>query len=377
MKYFMIAGEASGDLHGSNLIRALKTLDKGCTVQCWGGDEMAFAGALVLKHYRELAFMGFVEVVKNLPTILRNLKLCKEQISAYRPDVLVLIDYPGFNLRIAKWAKARGMRVVYYISPQVWAWKARRVETIRKVVDQMLVILPFEEAFYRKWDYGVQYVGHPLTEVVDAFIAAEAPPPLADRPIIAVLPGSRRQEVATKLPVMLAVAGAFPQYQFIVAKAPSLEDAFYAPFLEGQDNIRAVRGQTYALLSQAHAALVTSGTATLETALFKVPQVVCYKGSPLSYAIARRLVKIKYISLVNLILDRPVVKELIQHELTPANVKAELSKLLQEDVRNRMLEDYDTLYRLLKKGGAASQQAALAIISSAQSSALASASAQG
>ena len=366
MKYFMIAGEASGDLHGSNLVRGIKQLDKGCTVQCWGGEEMAFAGALVLKHYRELAFMGFVEVVKNLPAILRKLKQCKADILAYKPDVLVLIDYPGFNLRIAKWAKEQGIRVVYYISPQVWAWKAGRVETIRKVVDLMLVILPFEEAFYRQRDYKVTYVGHPLTEVVDAFREEGKLVPLSDKPIVAVLPGSRKQEVATKLPIMLTAADQFPEYQFIVAKAPSLNDAFYAPFLEGRANIAAVRGQTYALLSQAEAALVTSGTATLETALFRVPQVVCYKGSPISYAIAKRLVKIKYISLVNLIMDRPVVKELIQGALTPQSVKEELSRLLDDKVRNKMKADYDALYDLLKKGGSASQQAAMAIMAHVQ-----------
>jgi lipid-A-disaccharide synthase len=363
MNYYLIAGEASGDLHGSNLIKELKLLDKDARIRCWGGDLMQEAGGEVVKHYRELAFMGFAEVIRNLPTILANMKFCKEDVARFDPDVLILIDYPGFNLRIAKWAKARGMRVIYYISPQVWAWKESRVKTIRKVVDRMLVILPFEKDFYHKWDYKVEYIGHPLVQVVQEFREKNNPAPITGKPVVALLPGSRKQEVSKKLPVMLEASRNFPQYQFIVAKATSLEDEFYAPFLQGYPGVQSVKGKTYHLLVQAAAALVTSGTATLETALFDVPQVVCYKGSPLSYQIAKRLIKIKYISLVNLIMDRPVVTELIQDELTVKNITRELESILLDEGRiSKIKSDYAELHRLLKQGGHASRRAAQEII---------------
>lgn len=379
MKYYIIAGEASGDLHGSNLVKELKKLDGQADIRSWGGDLMQAAGAAVVKHYRDLAFMGFIEVVKNLPAILRNLKFCKEDILRFQPDVLVLIDYPGFNLRIAKWAKQQGLKIVYYISPQVWAWKEGRVKGIRKYVDKMLVILPFEKAFYQKWNYEVEYIGHPLAQVVEESSRQHIPVTLVKSgrlssgdniEVIALLPGSRQQELLVKLPIMLEASKRFPQYQFIIAQAPSLPIEFYNSLIAAYPNVDiAVAGQTYALLAKAKAALVTSGTATLETALFGVPQVVCYKGSNISYQIARRLVKIKYISLVNLIMDKPVVKELIQHELTPENLAAELKEiLLNPDRIARIKADYANLKSLLQQGGNASQRAAQEIIGIVQAS---------
>lgn len=363
MKYYLIAGEASGDLHGSNLIKELRKLDAQCQVRCWGGDLMQQAGGELVKHYKDLAFMGFVEVVMNLRTILRNLRFCKEDILASKPDVLVLIDYPGFNLRIARWAKERGFRVIFYISPQVWAWKEGRVKMIKECVDKMLVILPFETAFYEKWDYKVEYVGHPLVEVIQTWQAHGDKKKISIKPVIALLPGSRKQEILKKLPVMLEVSRLFTGYDFVVAKAPGQEDAFYEELLGQYTNVFSVRNETYRLLSQAVAALVTSGTATLETALFGVPEVVCYKGSPVSYWIARRLVKIKWISLVNLIMDKEVVKELIQDDLTVENLKRELDLILHDTNRQQQLQhDYNALKELLGKQGNASARAAQSIV---------------
>jgi lipid-A-disaccharide synthase len=395
MKYYIIAGEASGDLHGSNLIKELKKIDAKAEIRCWGGDLMQAAGGVLVKHYKELAFMGFTEVLKNLPTIFKNLRFCKEDILRYQPDALILIDYPGFNLRIAKWAHSvlraavsntstpsvaavstsvpphrqhpgsslpPGFKVIYYISPQVWAWKASRVEQIRICVDKMLVILPFEKEFYRKWNYEVEYVGHPLVEVVDSFRPTAGPDP-GTRPVVALLPGSRKQEILKKLPIMLEVSRHFPDHQFIVAKAPGLDDEFYQQLLAQYPNVSSVLNQTYTLLSQARAACVTSGTATLETALFAVPEVVCYKGSALSFQIAKRLVKVKYISLVNLIMDKEVVKELIQEELTPENLRRELDALLNDPQRRqRLAADYAALKQLLGQGGHASTHAAASIV---------------
>lgn len=369
MKYYIIAGEASGDLHGSNLIREIKKLDNIADIRCWGGDLMQREGATLVKHYRDLAFMGFVEVIRNLGTIMKNLRFCKDDVRQFQPDVLILIDYPGFNLRIAEWAKKKGIKVVYYISPQIWAWKESRVKQIRKYVDKMLVILPFEKDFYKKWSYDVEYVGHPLADVVDTAESAMDPlpgailSPLNEHKIIALLPGSRAQEVAKKLPVMLEVSRHFPDYRFIIAKAPSLGDSFYEPYMEPYKNVRSIRNKTYQLLLQAKAALVTSGTATLETALFGVPQVVCYKGSTISYQIAKRLIRVKYISLVNLIMDKEVVKELIQDEMNAENVRTELSKILKDQPTiNRMKNDYATLKKLLSEGGHASEKAAKSIV---------------
>ncbi len=382
MRYYIIAGEASGDLHGSNLIKEIKKLDTAADFRTWGGDKMQAAGATVVKHYRDLAFMGFIEVVKNLRTIFRNLDFCKEDILAYKPDTLILIDYPGFNLRIAQWAKTKGIKVIYYISPQVWAWKENRVKIIKHCVDKMLVILPFEKEFYKKWNYEVEYVGHPLVEVIEEFgirnsesgvknvenSFPNSQSPITNSqntnsPIIALLPGSRKQEILKKLPIMLKVAKHFPDHTFVVAKAPGLDEDFYNDLLKPYQNVSWVVNKTYELLSQAKAALVTSGTATLETALFGVPEVICYKGSPVSYQIAKRLIKIKYICLVNLIMDKEVVKELIQNELTVDNLKYELEQLLTNKTKQQQLQkDYADLKILLSAGGHASANAAKSIV---------------
>lgn len=362
MKYYIIAGEASGDLHGSNLIREMKLKDPGSIFRGWGGDLMQAAGAELVKHYSELAFMGFVEVIANLRTILRNLDTCKKDIAAFNPDAIILIDYPGFNLRIAEWARQQQYRTIYYISPQVWAWKENRVKLIRKTVDKMLVILPFEKEFYKKWNYPVEYVGHPLAEVVDNHIKAN-PHLQPQTDLVTLLPGSRKQEILKKLPLMLEVTQSFPEHRFVVAKAPGQPDSFYAPLLAAYPQVTAARDATYDLLMQSRAALVTSGTATLETALFSVPQVVCYKGNRISYMIARRLIRVKYISLVNLIMDRPIVKELIQDEMNVANLRAELEKVLfDNEYRDRMAADYLELISKLQKGGRASEKAAHSIL---------------
>ncbi|WP_153799731.1 lipid-A-disaccharide synthase [Foetidibacter luteolus] len=362
MKYYIIAGEASGDLHGSNLIKELKQLDAAADVRCWGGDLMQQAGATLVKHYRELAFMGFVEVLMNLRTIFKNLAFCRQDILVYQPDVLVLIDYPGFNLRIAQWAHQQGLRVIYYISPQVWAWKENRVKKMKQHIDKMLVILPFEKDYFKsKWNWDVQYVGHPLVKVINQFKASAATTPAQEK-VIALLPGSRKQEILKKLPIMLEVSRSFPDYKFIVAQAPGQEDEFYQPMLAAYANVSSVKGQTYYLLAQASAALVTSGTATLETALFGVPEVVCYKGSNISYQIARRLIKVKYISLVNLIMNRLIVNELIQDELTAENLAKELDSLLNNEQRKAQLAtDYAALKDVLSAGGDASATAAKAV----------------
>ena len=364
MKYYIIAGEASGDLHGSNLMLALQKKDPKAVIRCWGGDLMVAAGGTLVKHYRKLAFMGFAEVIKNLPAILNNFKLCKTDIADFKPDVLILIDYPGFNLRMAQWAKKQKLKVIYYISPQVWAWKENRVKTIRACVDKMLVILPFEKSFYEKWHYEVEYVGHPLVKVVDDFQQRQLPPltEWKGKKIIALLPGSRQQEIRIKLPLMLSVCSLFPDYQFVIAKAPGLDDSFYAEWTTTLPNVSTISNQTYLLLSHATAALVTSGTATLETALFGVPQIICYKGNALSYAIAKRIVNIRFIGLANLIMDKEVVKEMIQDQLTSENLKTELTKILRDPhYRQRINEDYERLRELLSIGGDASQQAAAAI----------------
>ena len=366
MKYYIIAGEASGDLHGSNLIKELHKKDPRGLIRCWGGDKMEAAGATLVKHYRDLAFMGFTEVIKNLPTIFRNLRFCKKDIFSFRPDVLILIDYPGFNLRIAKWAKEQGFKTVYYISPQVWAWKENRVKIIRECIDLMLVILPFETAFYQKWNYNVEYVGHPLVEVIDSFNSNKTGAAKAFLeihspafPVIALLPGSRRQEILKKLPIMLEVTRYFPGYTFIVAGAPALPGEFYSMLMSPYKNVQVVTNQTYDLLSASRAALVTSGTATLETAIFGVPQVICYKGGNISYQIAKILVKIKFIGLVNLIMNKEVVKELIQDQLTVNNIRYELDKLLTDETRIKQVkDDYFALKKLLGKGGNASANAA-------------------
>lgn len=364
-KIYIIAGEASGDLHGSNLMKALLVENAELDFRFWGGDRMAAQGGECVKHIRELAFMGFVEVLMNLRTILRNIDFCKKDIETFQPDALVLIDYPGFNLRIAEWAKEQGIPVHYYISPQVWAWKENRVKKIKAFVDHMYVILPFEQDFYAKHEMQVEFVGHPLIDAIEQFRTNESESIASfknrygideSKKIIALLPGSRTQEIKKKLPLMLKAAKALQaDYQIVIAGAPTRDQSFYKQF----DPLAVIsENETYALLSNASFALVTSGTATLETALFRVPEVVCYKGSTISYWIARSLVKIKYISLVNLIMDREVVKELIQQDCTVEKIQQELKSLIEDDsYRSAMLADFDQLISLLGEGGASQKVA--------------------
>ena len=352
MKYYIIAGEASGDLHGSNLIKEIKRLDPAASIRAWGGDLMKDAGASLVKHYRDLAFMGFLEVIKNLPTILQNIKFCKQDIEAWQPDVLVLVDYPGFNLRIAEWAKKNGFKVVYYIAPQVWAWKENRVKKMRVCIDKMFCILPFEKDYFKnKWNWDVTYVGHPLLPVIASFKSTN-PLVTENKKVIALLPGSRKQEIIKMLPVMLSVTPHFPNYTFMVAQAPGQDAPFYNRFLMGYTNVTLIKNSTYDLLSIADAALVTSGTATLETALFKVPEVVCYKTSKFSYQIAKWLVKIKFISLVNLIMDKEIVQEIIQENLTEQHLTTALRGITENEVTiKEVMENYQSLHTLLAAGG--------------------------
>lgn len=376
MKYYIIAGEASGDLHGSNLMRALKAQDPAAEFRVWGGDRMMKeSGGNLVKHYRNTDFVGFTEVLANLRTILRNIKFCKADVAAYAPDVLILIDYPGFNLRIAKWAKAHiPSKIVYYISPQVWAWKASRVHLIKRVVDRMMVILPFEEAFYAGYDYAVDFVGHPLLDAIDAYPKTEdfyiQNGLTTARPVIALLPGSRLQEIKTLLPTMLRLIPQHEGAQFVIAGAPSVPRDTYERYIRTLDDERArhnhppiavkiVYGQTYPLLNHAQAAIVASGTATLETALFGVPQVVCYRGSAISYQIAKRIVNIKYISLVNLIMDRQVVTELIQGQYNLKRLHVALEAVIEGEERTRILEAYAELRARLGGGGASRRAAAV------------------
>ena len=360
MKYYIIAGEASGDLHASNLMKELKEMDAQAEFRGLGGDRMKGEGAALIKHIRELAFMGFTEVIMNLRTILRNIAECKDDIEKWKPDVVILVDYPGFNLRIAKHAHEIGLKVFYYISPQVWAWKKGRVKQIRQHVDEMYCILPFEKDFYRQWSYKVNYVGHPLLDVIGDDHLPSIPDEISriDKKIIAVLPGSRKQEITRMLPVMLEAGERLgPDYHMVVAKAPAQPDELYEEFVSGSENVTLVRDQTYPLLSVAWSAMVTSGTATLEAGLFRVPQVVCYKGGNVSYQIARRLVNIDFISLVNLIMEKEVVKELIQQEMNAESLTAEIKKLNDPTVRARLELDYLALRDRLGGPGASARTA--------------------
>lgn len=360
MKLYLIAGEASGDLHGSNLMRELRNLNPDIDFRCWGGDLMKQQGGVLVKHINQLAFMGFVEVVMNLRTVLKNLALCKRDILSYKPDAVILIDYPGFNLKIARFLHNQKIPVIYYISPQIWAWKQSRVKIIRKVVDKMMVILPFEKDFYEKHGVEVEFHGHPL---LDALNQSNFNPVISDgeKPVVALLPGSRRQEILQVLPRMMSVVPRFPDIRFVIAGVDSHGAEFYNG-ITGNPDIPVVMGRTYDLLKQAKAALVTSGTATLETALIGTPEVVCYRGGYISYQIALRLIKVKYISLVNLIMDRPVVKELIQNELNVESLSRELSLLLNDTPeRKRLLSDYNEL-RLKLGGDGASRRAAKSVI---------------
>jgi lipid-A-disaccharide synthase len=365
MKYYIIAGEASGDLHASNLMKELKVLDPGAQFHCWGGDLMQAAGGELVKHYRSLAFMGFTEVLLNLRTILGNLSFCKKDIAEYKPDVIILVDYPGFNLRVAKYAHEAGIKVFYYISPQVWAWKQSRVYSIQKYVDRMFVILPFEKDFYARFGVEVEFVGHPLHDAIAGDISVSTERDfrnmhgLCEKPIIALLPGSRKQEIERVLPVMMSVVQDFEKYQFVVAGVSSVGEGFYNKILEGS-NAEIIFDKTRTLLRNSMAALVTSGTATLETAMIGIPQVVCYKGGQLSYLIARQLIKVAYISLVNLIAGRRVVDELIQDKLNHKNLTQALNRILPEgDNRTRILSDYEELNNMLGSEKASERAAKL------------------
>ena len=366
MKYYIIAGEASGDLHGSNLMKELLQQDTNATIRFWGGDLMQNVGGTLVKHYRELAFMGFAEVILNLKTILNNIKFCKLDIEKFNPDVIIFIDYPGFNMRIAKWAKAKNINTHYYIAPQIWAWKENRITSIKRDFDKLFVILPFEKDFFeKKHNFPVNFVGHPLIDAIhdrknsdeNVFRTENN---LSNKPIIAILPGSRKQEISKMLTIMLSVVNNFQEYEFVIAGAPSQEFSFYEPFLNNK-NIKFVANKTYDLLENSYAALVTSGTATLETALFKVPEVVCYKGSWISYQIAKRLITLKYISLVNLIMDEEVVTELIQEKCTSKNIKKELNLLLDKTNRAKILNKYEELEQKLGGYGASKKTAFLII----------------
>ena len=362
MKYYISAGEASGDLHGSNLMKALQLQDVNAVFRFWGGDLMQQVGGTLIKHYKELAFMGFIEVIMNLRTITKNLSLCKQDIEAYNPDVIIFIDYPGFNLRIAKWAKTKGFKTHYYISPQIWAWKENRITAIKRDIDKMYVILPFEKSFYEdKHKFPVEFVGHPLIDAISNRVQVDeyefrAQHELSNKPIIALLPGSRKQEIIKMMPTFLEVINRFPQYKFIVAAAPGIDFDWYQQFLKDQP-VLLVQDQTYALLKNSFAAIVTSGTATLETALFSVPQMVCYRSSFLSFQIAKRIITLPFISLVNLIMDKEVVSEILQNDFTVKRIEQELKLITESEKRTQLLEDYKLLHQKLYAGGASTKTA--------------------
>lgn len=363
MKYYLIAGEKSGDLHASNLMKELKKKDPEADFRYWGGDRMNQVGGVLVKHYQELAFMGFIEVLFNLKTILRNLTFCMADILRYKPDVVILIDYAGFNLKIAKFTKDRGIKTFYYISPKIWAWNQKRAFRIKKYVDKMFVILPFEEKFYQGYDYKVDFVGNPVVDAVKEF----TPNPdfknkyeLDNKKIIAVLPGSRKQEIQANLSKMVQLAKSFPEHMFLVAAVTDFPLDFFKA--EKSPNIKIVYGETYDVLFNAQAAIVTSGTATLETALFKVPQVVCYKASTITYYIAKSFIQVPYISLVNLLADKEVVKELIQKDFSIKNLKKELAKLISENnLRDQQIEEYNKIEDELSKFKASERTAELMI----------------
>lgn len=370
MKYYIIAGEASGDLHASNLVRELKKKDPEAEVRGWGGDLMRDAGVSIVRHYKDTAIMGFVNVLRKLGTLKANIRYCREDIRKWNPNVVILVDYAGFNLRIARFAKRIGLKVFYYISPKLWAWNTGRVKQIKRYVDRMYTIFPFETEFYRHYDYPVYYGGNPLVDAIASrpcqeetfadFIHANG---LPDRPIIALLAGSRKQELKYVLPMMLRMVPYFPEYQFVIAGAPSMAAEDYAPYVKDVP-VHIVYGETYRLVSQAKAALVTSGTATLETALLRTPQVVCYNGEAprLSYFLFKTVVKVKYISLVNLIYGGEAVKELMMQYLTEDNLRRELSRILTDaSAREKMLNAYDEIIRRLGAPGASARFAGMMV----------------
>ncbi|TCD10236.1 lipid-A-disaccharide synthase [Pedobacter frigidisoli] len=363
MKYYLVAGEASGDLHGANLMKALKVEDSETVFRYFGGDKMQAEGGELVKHYADMAFMGFTEVILNLRTIFKNLKTCKNDILAWQPDVLVLIDFPGFNLKIAEFAKENGIKVCYYISPKVWAWNQKRVLKIKRVVDKMFCILPFEVDFYREWGMEVDYVGNPLLDEIAQFTPDEEfrkKNLIGDQKIIALLPGSRKQEIERLLPAMLSITENYPDYIFAIAAAPNFNESYYHQFI-GSKKAKLLFSNTYNLLHHTHAAIVASGTATLETALFEIPQVVVYKGGTISIAIARMLVKIKFISLVNLIVNKKIVTELIQEDCNTERLNQELVHILDGEGRDQMLSDYKGLLNLMGTPGASEKTAKLIV----------------
>lgn len=361
MRYYIIAGEASGDLHGANLMRAIMRRDPEAEIRFWGGDAMTAVGGTRVRHIRDLAYMGFVEVAMHLPAVLGNIRFCKQDIEAFRPDALVYVDYPGFNLKIAKFAHKLGYKNIHYISPQLWAWKKGRITSMRRDLDRLCYILPFEQDFYSRNHFPqAVYVGHPLLDAVAQFRAENTSENPQNGATVALLPGSRRQELKKVLPPMLKLAAAHPEYRFVIAGMSLLGDAFYEPFIKDAANVSVVYDKTYELLSSSYAALVCSGTATLETALFNVPQVVCYSANALSIAIAKRFVgkRIKYISLPNLIADEPIVTELIQQDLNPQRLEEEFARItVQQDSRQQMLQGYARLHDLLGNAGASDRTA--------------------
>ncbi|MCD6113177.1 MAG: lipid-A-disaccharide synthase [Bacteroidales bacterium] len=368
MKYYIIAGESSGDLHGSNLMKELKKVDDNVDFRCWGGDLMKAQGCTLVKHYKDLAFMGFLEVLLNIKTILKNIKFCKQDILDYNPDVVIFIDYPGFNLRIAEFVHKQNIKVFYYISPQIWAWKQSRIKKIKRYVDRMFVILPFEKKFYEKYNYHVDFVGHPLLDAINSensdvdknidFIKENN---LECKPIIALLPGSRKQEITKILTIMTDVVEHYNDYQFVIAGVPTFSEDFYKSFSKN-DNVKIVFNKTYELLQNSYAALITSGTATLEAALLDVPEVVCYKTSFISYFIAKKFIghRIRFISIANLVMDREVIKELIQKDLTVKNIIFHFDKILNEtEKRKQMFSDFKQLKEKLGGSGASKKTAEL------------------
>jgi lipid-A-disaccharide synthase len=364
MKYYIIAGERSGDLHGSNLIKGIRKNDTDAQIRAWGGDMMQEAGAKIVKHYQDMAFMGFFEVIKNLPTIIGFLSFCKKDIKNFQPDVVILIDYAGFNMRVAKFAKTNGFKTFYYISPKVWAWNQSRALKIKQFVDKMFVIFPFEKEFFQKFDYEVEYVGNPLFDAIDDF----TPNPnfrkdtrLGQKPIIALLPGSRKQEVETMLGLMMSQVYEFPDYQFVIGAVSNLPKELYARW-QSIFPVKIVMDDAYNLLSVADAALVTSGTATLETALFNIPQVVCYKGGWAAYQVYKRMIRVPFVSLVNLIAGREVVKELLQNDLTKENLFTELSKItINQTTRQNQLDGYAEIKNILGEKGASERTGRLMV----------------
>ncbi len=362
MKYYIVAGEASGDLHASNMMKEIKINDPKAVFRCWGGDLMESEGGTIIKHYKDLAFMGFIDVILNLNTILRNIKFCKRDIKEFNPDIVILVDYPGFNLRISDYVRnTLNIKTLYYISPTVWAWKPNRAKDVIKTIDSMYVIFPFEEKWYKdNFNYKVDFVGHPLLDAIknnqsnETILREELG--LSNKPIILLMPGSRTREIQNMLPIMGKITSDFPGYEFVIAGAPSQKESFYRKFVN--NDVKFIENRTYDLLSIAHSALVTSGTATLETAIFKVPQIICYKGDPVSWWVAKNfLVKLNFVGIVNLIMEKEIAKELLQNEMNTNNLKKELTILLQENKRSQMLSDYDKLYNKLGGKGASKRLA--------------------